>query len=372
MSWNQMLKKSSQIIIESKYLSILTVMWLLISAKHSLADNNNPPTQQESQLAYDSQFNVIGHRIFDPKGHEFVIRGVNIFPDRIDDYEALSECWQFNTIRVNHLPDIAWYHPEWSFDQMEARFASQGIVTILDLTHDASDPDSGIGRYWLPRIDEIIDLYRYYAERYKSNPYVWFSLINEPDSMFYDTSAWTFVHQTLIQTIRETGNQNPILVSGWCWGQDACSWDDEDVNPDRSAILSMGHQVMSINGEAQTNIIFNHHVYDQFQYNPASKLSRFHDAIHEKGYAVVVGEYGAGNNGNPTNLATDYLFQSVASRSIGRIVWNWHGYDDSDLTTNTLEYGSGNGINDCSNPTNLTDLGKKVWEDNHQMCMFFN
>ena len=63
--------------------------------------------------------------------------------------------------------------------------------------------------------------------------------------------------------------------------------------------------------------------------------------------------------------ATSFMFESANERNIGRIVWNWHGYDSGgDLTSNQEVFGGGEGIDSCVQPTNLTPLGQLVWDDN--------
>ena len=244
-----------------------------------------------STLLRANSFVVDNGIVYDVNGEEFVVKGVNIFPDRSEDRDQIVDCWGFNTVRVNYLPDSAWFDAEWEFDLLEDAFANQGSVMILDLAHDAEDAESGIGRYWLPRLQELVDTYSYYATKYRDNPYVWFELINEPDTMTFNSDAWVSVHQALIAAIRQTGNTSPILVNGWCWGQDACSWGNTPVTEEKSAILGLGDQLLTINGEPQSNIVFTHHVFDQFQYNNINKLTDYHDAIQAKGYALIVGEY---------------------------------------------------------------------------------
>lgn len=317
-----------------------------------------------STSAHSNSFSVQSSQIIDPNGDEFVVQGVNIFPDNSEARDQIVDCWGFNTVRANHFVDWAWYGADWEFDLLESNFADQGTVVILDLAHDAYGSDAGIGRYWLSRQQELIDLYTYYAERYKDNPYVWFELINEPDTLSYNSSAWVQIHQALVTAIRDTGNQNPIIVSGWCWGQDACGWGNSTITANESAILGLGDQIMTINNEPQSNIIFTHHVFDQFQYGSLSRLTDYHDAVQAKNYALIVGEYSS-SNVNSTMTATNYMFQSTQARNIGRIAWNWHANDNGDLTTNTAYNGGGDGIDSCLAPTNLTALGQLVWDDNH-------
>ncbi|WP_299495049.1 cellulase family glycosylhydrolase [uncultured Shewanella sp.] len=80
--------------------------------------------------------------------------------------------------------------------------------------------------YWPNKLDRLQKQYAYFAKRYRDNPYVWFETTNEPETSGSLTASpkkeaqhWLNLNKTLIQTIRETGNINPILIQGWCWGQ---------------------------------------------------------------------------------------------------------------------------------------------------------
>jgi len=198
-----------------------------------------------------NRFTVSGTQIIDPDGNEFIVKGVNAFASSSEHYDKIVNCWGFNTVLANHFPDWYWYNPDYEIDLLVAAYSSNKKVVILDLAHDALDSDSGIGHYWLPRIKELVNLYSYYADRYKNNPYVWFQLINEPDTLTFNSEAWISVHQQLITAIRNTGNQNPILVNGWCWGQDACGWGNYTITEQDSAILGLGDQILNYNGIEQ-------------------------------------------------------------------------------------------------------------------------
>ncbi|MEN8215593.1 MAG: cellulase family glycosylhydrolase [Pseudomonadota bacterium] len=138
-----------------------------------------------------------------------------------------------------------------------------------------------------------------------------------PSFLFKNPTAWLHIHQTLIEAIRGTGNNNPILVEGWAWGQDAASWGENEVN---SAILGFGDQIDG----AYENIIFSHHVYDQWR-GSTDRLKNYVDGVLEKGYALVVGEYSTENNDKSTMPATESMFEVNVPRGVGRIVWTWIG-----------------------------------------------
>ncbi|MGL6341611.1 MAG: hypothetical protein ACRC80_21005, partial [Waterburya sp.] len=55
--------------------------------------------------AQNSQFRVLGSKIYDPNGQEFIIKGTNMFAWKgISNVDKYLNTWGFNTIRVpNYL-----------------------------------------------------------------------------------------------------------------------------------------------------------------------------------------------------------------------------------------------------------------------------
>lgn len=320
-----------------------------------------------SKVAPTQSFSVAHSQIFSPNGQRFIIKGTNAFPDSSEHYESIVNCWGFNAVRINHLIDTAWYEiPE--IDKMIETFTSNNIVVILDLAHDDATKDdqlAGIGHYWLHRKPELTKIYYNYASRYKNNPYVWFDLVNEPGAIDYDYLSWLNIHQTLIQTIRDAAeNPHPILAQGWCWGQDACSWHSSPVLDAQSAFLTHGHALKAFNNKTYNNIIFSIHVYDQWGYS--DRLVNYIDRVRNQGHSLIIGEYGYNTQDSKGALTSvNAMFDVLNQREIGSLVWTWFARDDGDLTTDSLAYGSGSGIDSCSTPTNLTELGRKIWNYNH-------
>ncbi len=314
-----------------------------------------------------AQFQVSNGQIIDPSGEPFVVKGTNVFWETSHTAAMLRDCWNFNTIRLNHYPDPETPRDDLNsrFDETVALYADRGTVVIFDLAHDGEGDDVGIGHYWTSRQDELVELYAYYADRYRDNPYVWFDLINEPGTVDFDSTAWVELHQKLIRAIRNTGNNNPILVEGWAWGQDAGNWESTPVPEENSAILSLGDQILNFDDKTYQNIIFSHHVYDQWKYADVSRLADYVDRVRAKGYALVVGEYGSHNGSTDTLNATESMFEVAIPHGVGRIVWTWVAADNNDLTNNTQMLGGGDGIDSCTAPTNLTELGELIWADNH-------
>jgi hypothetical protein len=174
------------------------------------------------------------------------------------------------------------------------------------------------------------------------------------------------MNQSMIKAVRDTGNTQPILVSGWCWGQDACGWGSENIADTDSAILSLGDRVLTIDGVPQENIIFTHHVYDQWKYDEdGSKLRDYYERVIAQGKAMIVGEYGSANGETNTEVVSGRMLGLSQEFGLGRMVWTWTANDANDLTT--TGDGSGYLIDDCDNPTNLTTLGQLVWGDMHTL-----
>jgi hypothetical protein len=166
------------------------------------------------------------------------------------------------------------------------------------------------------------------------------------------------MHGRVIDAIRNTaGANNIIIVEGAFGGQDNLLPTADPVT--ESAILQYGDQVLSYNGNAFQNVVFSIHTYDLWNQGDA-KLADFVDRVHEKGFALIVGEYGIRTD-QDTQAAAESTFNVTQAKGVGRIVWHWDGNDWNDLTIP----GGGWLIGKCVKPGNLSWLGQKVWDDNH-------
>ncbi|HEY9845162.1 MAG TPA: cellulase family glycosylhydrolase, partial [Candidatus Caenarcaniphilales bacterium] len=149
---------------------------------------------------------------------------------------------------------------------------------------------------------------------------------------------------------------------------DAGVWNGEPVPHQNSAILQHAPDVINFNGKGYQNIAFDIHPYDQWakagsQERIEARLANYFDRVRAMGVPIVVGEFGSENEGYDMMPVVRAMYETAVPRNIGRIVWSWYSGDNSDLTT--TGNGGGHTINSCDNPTNLTELGKKVWDDTH-------
>ena len=295
-------------------------------------------------LGIVNNFQIIGNKIYDPKGQEFIIKGTNMFAwEDINNVNSYLNDWGFNTIRVPNylLGSFGQPHPELDNYRTNHRivdaYTSQGAVVIFD-AHDR------IGSYYKDNDWYILqDYWRDMAQEFKDNPNVWFNLHNEPGNATANPEKWVAYHRELIDIIRGEGANNLIIVDGEAWGQDFHT----QTIADHALEVMTDHE----------NILFSIHVYDQWNNN---NIGVYFDELQAQRIPIIVGEYGSENNSQDTLIASQKMLTAAQEREIGRIVWTAKADDSNDLTTGTggdAEYFEG------TNQEILTELGQLVWDD---------
>ena len=159
------------------------------------------------------QFQVLGTKIYDPNGREFIAKGINMFAwEGISQVNSLMNQWRFNTVRVPNYLLGSYNQPHPAANnygtnhQIVDAFTSQGAVVVFD-AHDR------IGGYYENNQWEILkDYWRDMAREFKDNPYVWFNLHNEPGNATANPEKWVSYHRELIDVIRAEGANNLIVV----------------------------------------------------------------------------------------------------------------------------------------------------------------
>lgn len=321
-------------------------------------------------MSASAEFQVVDGTIVGPDGRPFIGHGVNISgPNWVWEHKSAPDadlivgCWGFNLVRVNiFLFENSKYPQVTSNNDLDAivkAFTSRGVVVVIE-AHDRT------GAYYTGQdLEQLTSWYTQLARTYRDNPYVWFDVMNEPGSAGPPKrDEWINVHRTVIAAIRDIAQaQNIILVEGSTWGQDTAISTPAPVKPEQSAILSLADEVTSFGGRTYDNIVFSIHTYDMWAYPPA-KLEAYVQEVKRRGLALFIGEYGSQqDDGSSTLTATRSMFEVARAEQIGRAVWHWDGGTINSLTTG--KRGGGWEIDSCSAPSNLTELGRLVWEDNH-------
>jgi mannan endo-1,4-beta-mannosidase len=333
---------------------------------------------------FGANFIVVGPKIYDPEGVEFIPKGCNVngkdwvWPrETTQDSNLIIDSWKFNTIRVESC-----LLPKESRAGKRTYTANNDLYRIIDVFTSRKivcifNPEDFLGQYFSKphQLDTLTKFFKELAHNTKDNPYVWFDIMGEPGGTSWtdsDKKAYLKPYHTIIPIIRdEVGNDNIIVIAGRCWGQDVGEWNTGMVKEEKSAVLSLGETVRTVEGKRYENIVYDIHVYNQWDKGSVAamtaKLDDYVQRVHAKGFALLSGEWGTNGRSDDSFLANPYASEALKrvfkQRRCGRIIWSWPSGDDINLTST----GDGGGfrINDRENPSNLTRLGKWIWDDNH-------
>lgn len=318
-----------------------------------------------------NNFTVRGSQIIDPNGNVFVAKGTGVvgpgwvWPGHTTtDIDAITNTWKFNTIRI----DTLWNQPlnnQDTIDQIVQAFTPRGVVVIINADQNNGTSD------WLNNRQAYLNYISSLASTYKSNPYVWFDVQGENGDCSPVTSQWLQINQDFLGAIRGTGNNNIYIAEENSWGQgggetDGQCWGGNNVGDTMSAALTYGQTLNS----QYSNIVYSIHVYDQWNNNGVAKMTNYMGRVQAKGLALIIGEYGNGNNGFCCNQAVSNMFTALQSyTSIGRVVWHWYCASGApnweDCLTTVANGATGASVNSTTNPTNLSWLGQQAWNDSH-------
>ena len=307
------------------------------------------------------RFYTASGRIFGPDGAVFVAHGANVNgpgyyfrkdplenpgPTGLSSLDIATNCWKFNAVRVNTIVGSMVIDQD-KLDRIVNAFTARKIVVMIE-------PHDYTGKYPETQLKTLLFAWTGIAKRYKDNPYVWFNVINEPNAPAGADARemWVTTHREVIKAIRETGADNLIVVDAHGWGQDFGGGPN-------SSILNWSRDLTSFDGKAWSNIGFSLHVYELW--NPGeSMFNTYFDSAAKQGIPLIVGEFGMDNGGRDTLPGSTAMVKAAGPRGIGWFVWHFDGGDTNDLT---LPTGGAWEIDDCAKPTNLTTLGRLVWDN---------
>ena len=328
----------------------------------------------------NGNFQIVGSKIIDPDGNEFIPRGVNVqgmkygWPgDVVPQADLIINAWNFNFIRVGcrlydhywngqNVSDNSHYQTIESMQAIVDAFTPHKVVVKFEF-HDRT------GNYYTgSELEDLKDAFREMSDRWGDNPYVWFNIMNEPGGSSSNMNQWVNMHREVIEVIRDEKQvNNVIVIDAHYWGQDVGAWNANPVPEGNSSILSRGKDLIHFNDKTYENIMFSFHIYDQWNRGTPEQIEfKMHDYItrvKEKGLALMVGEFGTSSNVNQSlhfPAAFRAAMNVAPAHGIGLVWWHWFGGDALKLTTS----GNGNGgnINSTTNPTNLTWPGQMIWD----------
>ena len=270
-------------------------------------------------VSYAQRFSINGTQIKDPSGAEFVPIGANIsgwnyhdwVHNAVADADVIEQAWKFNIVRATiNIKAATWNGAltnggkTWrnntaecaaALDSIINKFTAKKIVVMLEV-HDwtctyPTTPED---------IQLLNDFWSWAANRYKSNSYVWFNIMNEPqwDAANGNASySWVTTHRPVIQLIRDQiVADNIIIVDGVNCGQETQTWNNNPIPAAQSAVITYGNDLKNFNNKTYANIGFNFHMYGAWGLNNTqsdTKITDYITRVHNLGHCIFIGEVGA-------------------------------------------------------------------------------
>jgi hypothetical protein len=321
-------------------------------------------------------FHVTPWAIYDPDGKEFLAKGADVagpgmwWNELVLNETAALDCWKFNLVRLL----ISYNGAVGSHDTIDAvvnYFTPKKIVVVIATVDNPtahwsdSQFSSSTGAYqnWLRTI----------AAKYKNNPYVWYSIVGENGDSCGDCtqSQWLPSNQQLLKVMRDdAGASNVFLSLGNTWGQEAgCV--SGNIPTAKSCFLSWGDQLRKFNGKDYSGqgVVYELHPYEQWNESEA-RLANYVDRNQALGNYVWFSDYAESNGGGAASLqALEYVIDQAQTRRLALGgMWSFPG-DPTGTPGDCLctpGCTSGASISSCDNPSNLTDLGKRIWANTHR------
>jgi mannan endo-1,4-beta-mannosidase len=251
-------------------------------------------------------FYVVGSKLYDPKGNEFRIRGVN--RNHWDSYGSptglpLSGA---NTVRIvlgfNNSTSYNW-------DIVSTQLVANKIVPMPGNWTGTCKADTA-------SLTAIVDTWVAQASTWtqlNSNGLI--NIANEWGPA--DSTVWRDAYITAIARMRAAGYTGTLVVDSGACGQDA-----QDVVKYGAAVLA---------SDPQKNILFDVHVYGGFHYPATASWMQDYDTamaqLKASGLPIVLGEFGPGNNigPSPTMVTPQHIIGTAEANGWGWMPWSWDG-----------------------------------------------
>ena len=184
-----------------------------------VASAKMPPLEQTP-----SPLRVNGNRLVDENGKEVWLQGVCIDSLQwsaggeqiLKSLQVAIDQWHANVIRLPVTDEFWAGRNKWQKDKgLKYRELVDSVIREANRKNAYVVVD--LHRFKSPQ-DEHLEFWRDVATRYGNQPGVIFELFNEPHSIGW--AEWKSAMQKLLDTVRQTGANNVVIVGGLDWGYD--------------------------------------------------------------------------------------------------------------------------------------------------------
>ncbi|GIJ24559.1 cellulase family glycosylhydrolase [Micromonospora lutea] len=280
-------------------------------------------------------FTVSNGRLYDAKGNEFIMRGVNHahtwYPNQTSSFADIKALGA-NSVRVVLSSGDRWTRNSAAdVSNVIQLCKANRLICVLEV-HDTTGYGEQSGAITL---DRAVDYWLSIASALNGQEaYAIVNIGNEPYGN-QNYSSWATDTSNAIRRLRNGGITHTIMVDAPNWGQD-WSFTMRDNAP------------TVFDADPARNTVFSIHMYGVF--DTAAEISDYLGRFRSRSLPIVVGEFGHNHSdGNPDE---DAILSYTQANGIGWLGWSWSGNSGGveylDMATNF-------------NPNQLTSWGQRLF-----------
>jgi mannan endo-1,4-beta-mannosidase len=268
-----------------------------------------PATDAVARPSYNTGngFFVAGGKLYDAKGKEFRIRGVNRAHYDSSSQPGISKTGA-NAVRMfMYLTSLGAASYASVLRREIIAYHEMPIVAMAwfpDNTGTSGNTDptelsAGVA-WWVANARTFVPL----------NKYLIVNIANEWGPA--NSATWATAYESAIASMRAAGYLGPLMIDSGGWGQDIAD------------LLNYSTDVF--NSDPQKNVIFSWHIYgNEPTDNLVSDLAQLAALSQSVGMAFVVGEFGPGKNFGPSPTLTTpaQVITAAEANGLGWLAWAW-------------------------------------------------
>jgi hypothetical protein len=294
------------------------------------------------------QFHIVNGQIIDPAGHNFIARGIDLGSDQLGVVSQSSSGAPLTSMfhGINFVRVASGHEAAANFTTFVQQVTAHGVVVeIEDHPWPLAHPYTGSA------LANETAWYASLASTFKTNPYVWFGTMNEPQSDYGSAeSAISDQEVAIYNAIRNTGSNTVIMMSLLGGGNPGTIGDGYGMTTSAYGTMTKIvwdlHHYGWMSGYSQSLATEKAGLIGSPQSGSgitAAQTIRSADGL----VPVIIGEYGNSTTGDQIDPNGDVVVQAVQQSGYGSVAWAWHA---ADTIGDMLVDGNGN----------LTPYGQEV------------